>query len=359
MKVAIRADASTLIGSGHVVRCRTLAEALSGRGADIMFLCRLHENNLVDQLRGAGFAVASLPLGNPHTPGFDPWLGHSVDGDAHDTRGALEQSGFAPDWLVVDHYGLDAQWEDAVRSNARVMVIDDIADRRHHCDLLLDQNLISGWQHRYEGLVRPGTTQLLGPKYALLQPRYATIHEAARNRKPGTPRILVYFGAADTMGLTLQVVEALRTLRDHLEIDVVIGSANPFRSRIAIAVDGDSRFRLHDSMPSLAELMLTADLAVGASGATSWERICLFLPALIATLAENQRPIADEIDRLRLARLLGAAADLTTTHWRDAIVAALAPGGLDWFDRDLAETIDGLGTGRVVEALIERTTGQK
>src|SRR5690606_211919 len=174
LKVAIRADASSRIGSGHVMRCLTLAERLREDGADMLFVCRVHDGNLVETIEQRGFSVATLSpaADRDELAGYAGWLGVSQEDDARQTIKAIAAYGWKKfDWLVVDHYALDAQWESALRPLAgRILAIDDLANRKHDCDVLLDQILVANFERRYDGLVPENATRLLGPKYALLQP---------------------------------------------------------------------------------------------------------------------------------------------------------------------------------------------
>ena len=356
MRLAIRADASLAIGSGHVMRCLTLAEAVMARGGEVLFICRAHDGHLAEMIATRGVRVVCLetPLdGRPSRGTYGDWLGVDAETDARQTLAALDERDFEPDWMVVDHYGLGADWETALRRAARrIMVIDDLADRPHDCNLLLDQNWIADFETRYAALVPAGSRLLLGPAYALLQRPYREIAGRAEIRSGGPRRVLVYFGATDAAGLTLQTLDAFLGLdREDVTADIVVGSGNADRSALLDRAAGRANVNVHLSLPSLAELMLAADLAVGAGGTTSWERICLKLPALVVTLADNQRPIAAEIDRIGLARWLGDAADVDKATLASALRDCLGSAGTSWFDGRLASKIDGQGAERVVDAL--------
>ncbi len=342
MKAAIRADASSVIGTGHVMRCLTLAAVLRARGCEVLFLCRALEGHLAGRIESDGFAVEMIPAASGE-----------VD-DGHDTLAALARAGFSPDWMVVDHYELGAGWERAVRTAApRVMTIDDLADRSHDCDVLLDQNLVADYEHRYDGLTPGHTRRLLGPEFALLQPRYRELHEAAKPGAQAVRRILIYFGGADRAGLTELSLRAFLALdRADIAVDVVVGSSDPRRGAIEDLARERENISVHGMVPSLADLMARADLAVGASGTTSWERLCLGVPAIVVTLADNQRPIAAELDRLGCVRWLGDADRLDTGAMAAALAENVGPRGVRWFNSQAASRVDGLGAGRAVDALL-------
>lgn len=340
MQVVFRTDASTSIGSGHVVRCLTLAHALRMCGAEILFACREANGDMTGWLEEQGLAVARL----------------AADGsdDAAETLSVLKQRGFdAAEWVVVDHYGLDGRWEHTMsRSGRRVLAIDDLANRLHDCDLLLDQNLVADHDTRYVGLLPDTAVPLLGPRYAMLQPDYRQVHSSVRARR-GLPRIvLVYFGAADLPGLTGRVVQSLLRQNDDIAIDMVIGAINPRQEQLLELARMNPRLIAHLQMPSMVELMKRADLAVGASGATSWERLCLGLPSVVVTLAANQQPIAAELHRRKLAVWLGDADELDGGRLDLALGQVLEEGADSWFDTVQAGIVDGRGVDRVVAAML-------
>lgn len=361
-RVAFRADASARIGSGHVMRCLTLAQALRRRGAEVRFICRAHPGNLADKIEAAGMPVARLPA--PPDPGgviadadYPAWLGVPVETDAAEAIAALE--GWQPDWLVVDHYALGADWEGALRPHVgAILAIDDLANRHHDCDLLLDQNLHPDGEGRYDAVVPEGTGRLLGPEYALLSADYAVLHPCTPPRDSGIHHILVFFGFADSANLTERTVAAFLALdRRDITLDVVIDPANPQAPTLRRMAGAAPHIVLHDPLPTLAPLMLKADLAIGAGGATSWERCCLGLPTLVVTLAENQKPATAALDREGCVVWLGHhdAVDLDglTTALRQAIDTTDVA---DMSRRCLA-LVDGGGTDRVTEfMMLQRNT---
>lgn len=297
MKVAFRADASVQIGSGHVMRCLTLADILRTRGAETRFLCRQMPGHLGELILARGHALAWLP---------------DTGSDAECSAAALA-AGAPHDWLVVDHYGLAADWERTQRVVAKkILVIDDLADRTHDCDLLLDQNLQEAG--RYDVLLAADCRQLIGPRYALLRPQFAAAHAQQLARSGRVRRVLVFFGGADAGGETLKALAALDMLgRSDLAVDVVIGQSNPHHAAIAAACSGLPGTALHRQVEDMATLMASADLFVGAGGGSSWERCCLGLPALVLATADNQigqsRALAREGAQLYLGPAQAVAAD--------------------------------------------------
>lgn len=356
MHVVFRADASTRIGTGHVMRCLTLAESLRRAGDTVRFVSRERPGHLCNVVERRGIPVHRLPAaeaGESHG-----WLGVEWSRDARETRDAMAGGPHA-DWLVTDHYGVDERWERTLRDTAgSVLAIDDLADRRHACDALLDQNLVADAEGRYDGLVPRYCRTLLGPRYALLQPEYAKLRANAHPRRGAIRRVLLFFGGADLTDLTARGIRAFLSLgRRDVTLDVVLpDSASPAASARMLA-QGHENVVLHERLPTLAPLMQRADLAIGGGGATSWERLCLGLPALVVTLADNQRAIAEELHRRRLVEWLGHENEVDERLLAQALQAQLERGAdEEWSSRALA-AVDGQGTQRVVEALRSSDVG--
>lgn len=310
LKVAFRADASLEIGTGHVMRCLTLADALRQQGATCRFLCSPLGGNLIDAIRQRGYAVDMLALPqNGHVseadsdlPAHHVWLGKSWQLDAQQVTEVLKEQ--KQDWLVVDHYALDARWEMATASvRERLLVIDDLADRQHVCDGLLDQNLGSV-SRAYEDKVPASCQLFVGPQFALLRPEFAACRSASLARRAsGTLRsILVTMGGVDKDNATVQVLEALKAARgmpDSLQIDVVMGQHAPWLQEVrAAAAAMPWKTAVHVNTPRMADLMVKSDLAIGAAGSTSWERCALGLPTVMVVLAANQHKAAKSLGQV-------------------------------------------------------------
>jgi len=325
MFLTFRVDASSQIGTGHTMRCLTLADALREQGAVSQFVCREHKGNLLDHIRARGYELHALPkLNASGLFGFDlahaSWLGIHWQTDAEQTRQAL--GGEVPDWLIVDHYALDHRWESALRSSCRrIMAIDDLADRRHDCDLLLDQNYGSSAE-RYRGLLPADCTQCHGPQYALLKPVYAKRRAQQPARNGQVRRVLIFFGggavAEDLTRLVVQEFQASELT--HIELDIVFGAAYAHQSSLEELVEQRGNVTIHRQIPDLADLMAKADLAIGAGGATTWERCCIGLPTIVISIAENQRPACEALSADKLIDYLGHIDQVTSELVRDRVL---------------------------------------
>ena len=297
MIVAFRVDAGTHIGTGHLMRCRVLAHALRRHGVNVLFISRTMPGNMIQSLRQESFQVFEL-FGNAEASGEgatarDPWLTVSTIFDAQQTLRVLERMNI--DLLVIDSYGIDAEWESIVSSRVDyLMVIDDIANRRHHCDFLLDQNLKVGFEKAYNELVGPTTVQLLGPQYALVRPEFANLRQASLDRRSEgkIERLLISMGGSDPDDEVSRVVESIQQRAGTWRhIDVIVGSAYGPIESLKVQLQGIPA-ELHIQTPNMARLMQMADIAVTAGGSTSWEKCTLGLPSVVAVMAENQSPIA-------------------------------------------------------------------
>lgn len=344
------------------MRCLTLGTALRERGASVSFACREHEGHLCDLIEERGFAVTRLPRpaanGRPDgPPPHAAWLGATWHEDAAQVHALI--AGKRIDWLVVDHYALDERWEREVGSHAwRIMAIDDLADRNHDCEILLDQNLWPEQDRRYVGKVPKECRLLLGPTYALLRPEFSEARKRARARGRGLNcnRILVSYGGPDPDGNTLAALKAVaaeRRERPELVVDIVIGSGNPRIAEITRRCAELPNALLHVDSIEMAALMERADLGIGAAGTTIWERACLGMPSIVTPIAEHQLALAEHIASIGAA-LLVPTLSATGEELLHAMQLCFRDARLR---RDLSDVgfglVDGLGVERVANAMME------
>ncbi|HTG37981.1 UDP-2,4-diacetamido-2,4,6-trideoxy-beta-L-altropyranose hydrolase [Sphingomonas sp.] len=348
-RIAFRTDASIEIGTGHVMRCLTLADALRAGGAACLFLCRAHDGHLIELIEARGHRVAELPPAASAPSGVgDPahaaWLGSGWHEDAVATRELLGPAG--ADWLVVDHYAIDARWERVLRSSVRrVLVMDDLADRPHDCDLLLDPTL-GRTQGAYRELVPDHAQLLLGPQHALLRPEFAAarVDSLRRREHPRLRRLLVTMGGVDKDNATGRVLDALDTCFADADIavTVVMGPHAPWLAQVRHQV-AQRRMptQLLVGVSDMARLMSESDLAIGAAGGTSWERCCLGLPAFTLSLAQNQHEMSQSLEMAGAVIAMTRADDIARTMRRH-------------FDEDCAASL----LARMIPAAAAVTSGQ-
>ena len=313
MKVVFRADASVKMGSGHVMRCLTLAKELKENGAEVIFISRAHDGNLNQLIIRKGFQVIEFPkpigadIGEASTNGddYNDWLGVAEEQDAKETIEAIR--GEQSDWLIVDHYSLSEKWEKLVRSYVgNIMVIDDLANRPHDCDLLLDQNWFEDMGGRYGELVPLGCTKLFGPEFALLRPEFAEARKRIKPRLEVVECVFVFFGGSDPHNLTGMTLRALsKPGLAHLEVHAVIGENNPHRDEIHELVQLRNNTSLHIQVDDIASIMAKADFAIGSGGVNTWERICLGLPSITVGFADNQILLLQRLQQNGFVKNLG------------------------------------------------------
>ena len=311
-KIVFRCDASIQIGSGHVMRCLTLAAEMTNQGAECSFICRQHDGNLLEEIQKHGYKVYPLPLesdlyteiNNKAALAHADWLASTQQRDAELCYSIVKK--MQPDWLIVDHYSLDESWEKSLQPYCkRLMVIDDLADRKHNCDVLLDQNFGRNSQD-YIAYVNKDCELLCGSNYALLRPEFAewrgySIGQRQHNKLAS---VLINLGGVDKDNITTKILKALqnKSLPDHCSITIVMGSTSPWIESVkqqAAIMQWHTVVKM--GVNNMAELMANSDLAIGAAGSTSWERCCLGLPTIMLVLADNQRAIANVLEGARAA----------------------------------------------------------
>jgi UDP-2,4-diacetamido-2,4,6-trideoxy-beta-L-altropyranose hydrolase len=354
MKVAFRTDASNHIGTGHFMRCLSLAEELKKQGADIRFISRDLPVHLSDMLNIKSIELIPLSV-HDLTATIDElthasWLGINQAHDAKATIDALFGQVF--DWIVVDHYALDLRWESEMRRHVKkIMVIDDIADRHHDCDILLDQNHYTDMQARYGDKVPSNCQLLLGPNYALLREEFRTLREQVKLRNGEVKKVLVFFGGVDLNNYTFQAIEALSEIDAGLQVDVVIGAQHPFKELIENACEKYG-YIYHVQTSRMAQLMCQSDLAIGAGGSASWERCSLGLPSLLVALADNQIAIAKELSAVNACIYMGNVDKVNLLNLKKWVTELIAnPDRIRAISESAFSIVDGLGVYRVSDEM--------
>ncbi|MEX2525584.1 MAG: UDP-2,4-diacetamido-2,4,6-trideoxy-beta-L-altropyranose hydrolase [Gammaproteobacteria bacterium] len=331
-----RADAAAGIGGGHVIRSLALADALAGNGWTCVFATCPESLETVPALGASGHRIISL-AGADDTESIDTAL---------DARA---------DWLIVDHYGLDALFHRAARDWAeRIAVIDDLADRRCDCDVLIDPTpgrTAAAWENR-----APADCRLLtGPDYALLRPEFQRQRERALSREESSEcrRLFVSFGFTDAGGHTLTALEGIRRAGLRVPVDVVIGRASIWREVILdLAVTLPYPVRIHEESANIAAIMAAADMAVGAGGGTALERCCLGLPSIVIVIAANQAANTSALAQAGAVESLGSAEGLTAQDVAAAVRALCADGKRRSAMAAAARGIcDGRGIQRIIQEL--------
>ena len=329
MNAVIRVDSSERIGSGHLMRCLTLAERMRRDGMSMHFICRDLAGNLAHLVTAQGFALHLLPAHahDPSLAGYAAWLTVPQEVDARETAEILRD--LQPTaHLVVDHYALDADWERRMRPLVQeLFVIDDLANRAHDCDTLLDQNFYRDMGRRYDGLVPAHCKLLLGPKYALLRREFYEAREKMPPRTGAIRRILIFYGGSDPTGETEKAIRALLMLdRTDIEADVIVGASNSCGRKIEQMCGAHEFLHYHCQVDNMAEFMARAGLCLGAGGTTTWERCFLGLPAIVTAVAENQIRLCEDAAAVGYIRYLGQEKFVTESEIFKELKNALTNG---------------------------------
>jgi len=322
MRALIRVDASLKIGVGHVARCLTLANRLKTSGVEVFFACRNiigHQESLIIQ---HGFHLYLFDCHQVESETF--FYDQVADFKAMllSLRGNLSF-----DWVVVDHYKLDAQWEQLASKIAKkIFVIDDLANRNHVSDVLLDQNYFTNAQSRYQKKTPVWGRKFIGEQYALLRDEFLTT-KIDTKKASEKKRILVSFGGTDPQELTIKILKLLSTHFKNIYVDILLSGKVPNQAAISHLCKIHPHFYLHINAENVAYLMAKADLAVGAGGITTYERIFMHLPSLIVSVAENQYLPLLQMSEVNTLYFLGRSEDVTDQDWLIALQS--------WFDDKL------------------------
>src|SRR3990167_5482426 len=357
MNIAFRTDASTLIGAGHIMRCLTLANVLRSEGHHVLFVCRKYPGSLNHvilknkyELKELCFDDAELYQKQIYSDKYSQWLWVSQQQDADETAFFLQS--MQVDLLIIDHYSLDSVWEKHMRTLCKkIMVIDDLANRNHDCDLLLDQNL-QLQSDRYKNLVPASCELLLGTKYVLLRSEFLKIKQRSNNKNL-LQNIFVFFGGGDSVNIIQMVLRGIIESKFSGIVNVVLGKNNSRSMAIEKNFDRHKFIYFYQEVENIVELMKQADLCIGAGGTNSWERCFLGLPSLIITVAENQLSVANALAAMNAAQYLGELKKVSTKLITSSINALiLNPQKLKKLSENAKNLVDGGGTKRASKKIM-------
>lgn len=325
------------------MRCLALAEALQERDCECVFICMELPGNLNAHIKQKGFTVFVLK------PELD---------DVSQTLETLSHQ--APNggwsWLIIDHYGWDATQESQTKNRAqKIMVIDDLADRLHDCNLLLDQNYFCNPEARYQGKVLSDCKFLLGPRYALLRSEFYKVREQKTIRQSGIRKLLVSFGGGDPTNETIKVLEALKQIDlTHMSVDIILGASHPDVEPVQAKASHLPNVSCYRQVANMAERMAAADLFIGAGGTTTWERMTIGLPGIVIAVADNQIELSTVLADEGYQVFLGSSETVNVEAIQQTLSVLMRQPGLC---RQMAEQgqklTDGLGYQRVADILLD------
>lgn len=325
-KIIFRCDSSYQIGTGHVHRSMNLAYAIKEISPSVEI--KFHSKEL---------------------PGHTNHLLKDFVLTQDDTE--------ICDLLVIDHYDLDETYEKKVSQyTKKIAVIDDLFNRKHYCDFLIDHNFYKNHLSLYDGkLIKPNTTTILGPSYCLIKSKF---NELRKNAIPRSEfkNILIFFGGTDSTGESLKLISAIKNSNVDYNFDLVIGKNTPTLNQIKENIK-NQKINLHIDTPDMPELMLKNDLFIGASGVATWERSSLGLTGKIVTTADNQIHIAKNMHDINAHDYLGDAKNITIKDWEHILKNLNAEKEkLKDMSKKSFEIVDGLGASRVAKILLGKNS---
>jgi len=297
----------------------SLADFLVANGIGATFAIRRMDGDLCAYIAERGHAVAIVGKTDPADP---TWLGVSPEREIEETTALVGRLPRRPRWIVVDHYAIDARWERAMRDLAiRVLAIDDLG-RSHASDYVLDATL--GSPMRYAKTANGDERVLFGPRFAFVRESFVAARSVARTRDGSISRILVFYGGVDASGETLKAVRALRSIAASVTVDIVCGGRSAWRAAVEAAATPDTRLRVWGNREDMADLMVSADLALGAGGTATWERCYVGLPTIATSIAPNQDAVVAELAAAGALVSLGRARDVGERDVADRIEQLLS-----------------------------------
>jgi UDP-2,4-diacetamido-2,4,6-trideoxy-beta-L-altropyranose hydrolase len=339
MTIFFRVDASEKIGNGHLVRCMTLAKSLLNHEFIVVFICSFISDSLAQLIVSEKIILEKI----------DSFVDDLTD--ANYVINVLDK--YSTGLIVVDHYELNIRWHQIISKFVyKIIVIDDLANRPLFCHLLINSGCFN--KDAYQMLLPDCCEQMLGPEYVILKPEY--LFYKKKDCQEQIKRVFIFMGGADSKNITSKIIEAFSdSTFDSINFDLVIGSSNSRKCEIEKLVASKTNFSIFQNRPHLADLMQKADIAFGAGGATSWERICVGLPSAVITLSENQVTLIKHLNNLGLVKFLGHF-DVVTSHTiHEFMVNEFSSGNLRKQFNVANKLCDGLGVNRIVNFFLKES----
>jgi UDP-2,4-diacetamido-2,4,6-trideoxy-beta-L-altropyranose hydrolase len=350
----IRVDAGMQIGDGHFLRCLTLVNRLKKEFRQIIFISNQLPDHFFQIIEKNNFKICKIN-GYSHIQEEEIEIKlkkQLIQKDIIQTKKIIEKYKNSSNWLIVDHYGIDYVWEKNIHKNIeKIIVIDDLANRKHYCDILIDQNFYKKMEKRYSKLIPKFCKKFLGPKFTILRPEFL---KARKNlvRKNEFKRILISFGGSDPSNETTKALSAIIDLGKKYKIDVVVGTNNPNKKQIMKLCSKFPFCEFYEQVENISKYMKKADLAVGAGGSTTWERCCLGLPTIVASLSKDQKKITENLSKIGCVINLGSAEKTTKSDYIKAL-NEINSKKLSEISKKCLVLVDGKGVKRIVNKIFQ------
>ncbi len=350
----IRVDAGMQIGDGHFLRCLTLVNSLKKKFNQIIFISNQLPIHFSKTIKKNNFKICKINgYSYIQEEKLDKKLkAQLIQKDFIQTKKIIKKYKNASNWLIIDHYGIDYDWENKIHKNIeKVIVIDDLANRKHDCDILIDQNFYEKMEKRYSKLIPSFCKQFLGPKFTLLRPEFLKTRKNLK-RENKLKRILISFGGSDPSNETTKVLLAINDLEKKYKIDVIVGTSNPNKKQIIKLCSKISFCNFYEQVENISKYMKKADLAVGAGGTTTWERCCLGLPTIVTSLSKDQKKIAEDLSKIGCVIYLGDADKTTKLDYVKAL-NEINSKKLKEISKKCLVLVDGKGVKRTVDKIFQ------
>ena len=345
--IFIRVDSSTKIGYGHLIRCLALADTLK-KSFKINFICTNLNGNLISQICKKNFEVFRFNTKSQRI---------NVKKDAEKTISIIKKYRNKKSLLILDSYILSQEWENRVRPYVkRLIVIDDLMDRKHSCDLIIDQNLHTQMNSLYTKSVPKNCVKLLGPDYAILRNQFIAQRKYAKIRSLPIKNILVSFGGTDNENHTLHALTSLKKLNSDVNVNVVTGTANIGKKIIKNFCKKNFNYNYFEQVENMAKLMQVADLCIGSSGTTTWERCCVGLPAIAIVASNDQKDIASAVSKNKCIINLGKIKKSDNVNYV-RLMKNLKNSELQNMSRNCMKLVDGKGAARISKYIFSMMKG--
>ena len=334
----IRVDASPEIGIGHIMRCLTLAQELKNNFDKIIFLTRKDSGDFTETIMKNEFEVIFIPTNN----------------DSDIIKNLITTYSENKNFLLIDHYDVDSNFESSLKNIfEKIFVIDDLANRKHDCDLLIDQNYYRDLNHRYKKLIQNDTITLLGSKYAIIRPEFRNINKKTIKKNSQIKKILVSFGGSDPTNECKKALDALCSIENNqFEIVAIVGIYNNKFERLKKLYEKYSNIKIYRHVNDLSQLMLNSDLFIGAGGTTTWERFYMGLPSIVIVISDDQKESIEFLSDMGHIINLGLAKNVTSKIYIQTL-QKLNSDLIYNMSLNNQKLVDGNGSNRIKKQIIE------
>ena len=340
--IFIRVDSSTKIGYGHFMRCMALADTLQ-KNFEINFITRSLEGSLISDIQKKGFGIFQFYSNSEKI---------NEKNDAQKTISLIKKHSGPKNILIVDNYQLSKKWETDVKPFVhKLIVIDDLSNRSHNCDLLIDQNLHTKVNGLYKGLIPSNCIKLIGPKFSMIRKKFRMLKKSVKPRTFPIKKILVSFGGSDIENQTPVALNSIKKMNGKINVDVVVGKANKCKKTLKIFCNKNKHFTYYEQIDNIADLMLSSDLSIGSSGSTTWERCSLGLPAIVSISSNDQRDTANSLSKKKCVINLGDVKKVKESSYINAITN-LKKNDLRNMSKNSMSLVDGNGTQRILKHIL-------